>query len=99
GIPGEAVMGLVGPTFVGGTAALAFLLAAEAIAATAAVSESALIYVARWRNLAISLLMIAVQVIVSIALIYILREAVPVLRDWGLPARVPADVRNDPISA
>jgi O-antigen/teichoic acid export membrane protein len=99
GIPGEAVMGLVGPTFVGGTAALAFLLAAEAIAATAAVSESALIYVARWRNLAISLLMIAVQVIVSIALIYALREAVPLLRDWGLPARVPADVRNDPISA
>ncbi|MET0270666.1 MAG: lipopolysaccharide biosynthesis protein, partial [Sphingomonas sp.] len=46
GIPGQAVMGLVGPTFVGGTGALAFLLAAEAIAATAAVSEAALIYVA-----------------------------------------------------
>ena len=29
-IPGEAVMGLVGPNFVGGTGALAFLLAAEA---------------------------------------------------------------------
>jgi hypothetical protein len=38
GIPGEAVMGLVGPAFVGGTGALAFLLAAEVVAATAAVS-------------------------------------------------------------
>ena len=37
-------MGLVGPEFVGGTAALAFLLAAEVVAATAAVSEAALIY-------------------------------------------------------
>ena len=31
GIPGEAVMGLVGPQFVGGTAALGFLLAAEVL--------------------------------------------------------------------
>ena len=35
GIPGEAVMGLVGPHFVGGTGALAFLLLAEVVAATA----------------------------------------------------------------
>jgi hypothetical protein len=41
GIPGEAVMGLVGPAFVAGTAALAFLLFAEVVAATAAVSEAA----------------------------------------------------------
>ena len=40
GIPGEAVMGLVGEQFVAGTAALAFLLAAEVVAATAAVSEA-----------------------------------------------------------
>src|SRR3546814_363276 len=40
GIPGEAVMGLVGPNFVGGTGALAFLLAAEVVAATAVVSRS-----------------------------------------------------------
>jgi O-antigen/teichoic acid export membrane protein len=99
GIPGEAVMGLVGPTFVGGTAALAFLLAAEGIAATAAVSEAALIYVARWRNLAISGLMIVVQIIVSVTLIYALRETLPLLRAWGLPARVPADTRADPVSA
>jgi O-antigen/teichoic acid export membrane protein len=69
GITGEAVMGLVGPRFVGGTGALAFLLAAEVVAATAAVSESALVYVARHRNLMISLLMIGVQALLSIALI------------------------------
>src|SRR3546814_10448437 len=51
GIPGEAVMGLVGPEFVGGAGALAFLLAAEVVAATAVVSEAALVYVARHRNL------------------------------------------------
>lgn len=73
GIPGEAVMGLVGATFVGGTAALAFLLAAEVVAATAAVSEAALVYVARHRNLMISTLMIVVQGGLSIALILILR--------------------------
>ena len=32
GIPGEAVMGLVGPEYVAGTAALGFLLAAERLA-------------------------------------------------------------------
>ena len=69
GIPGEAVMGLIGPQFVGGTAALAFLLGAEAVAATAAVSEAALVYVARHRNLLISLLMIAVQALLTVAII------------------------------
>ena len=73
GIPGEAVMGLVGPNFVGGTGALAFLLAAEAVAATAVVSESALVYIARHRNLMISLLMIAIQAALSVALIVGLR--------------------------
>jgi len=69
GIPGEAVMGLVGPNFVGGTGALAFLLAAEVVAATAAVSESALVYIARHRNLMISLAMLALQAVLSVALI------------------------------
>ncbi len=73
GIPGEAVMGLVGAAFVGGTAALAFLLAAEVVAATAAVSEAALVYVARHRNLMISILMIGVQAALSVALIFALR--------------------------
>jgi len=69
GIPGEAVMGLIGPQFVGGTAALAFLLAAEVVAATAAVSEAALVYVARHRNLLISFLMIATQAALTLAIL------------------------------
>jgi O-antigen/teichoic acid export membrane protein len=69
GIPGEAVMGLVGPQFVVGTLALGFLLLAEVVAATAVVSESALVYIARHRNLAISLAMIAVQAGISFGLI------------------------------
>jgi O-antigen/teichoic acid export membrane protein len=61
GIPGEAVMGLIGPEFVGGTGALAFLLLAEVVAATAVVSEAALVYMARVRNMWISLATIALQ--------------------------------------
>ena len=80
GIPGEAVMGLVGADFVGGTAALAFLLAAEVVAATAAVSEAALVYVARHRNLMISLLMIVVQAALTVAIILGL-DAAPLGRD------------------
>ena len=72
GIPGQAVMGLVGPQFVGGTGALAFLLAAEVAAATAVVSESALVYMARHRNLLISIGMLAVQALVSVGLIMLL---------------------------
>ena len=67
GIPGEGVMGLVGPNFVGGTGALAFLLAAEVVAATAVVSEAALIYVARLRNLVVSLGTIALQAVLTVA--------------------------------
>lgn len=70
-IPGEAVMGLVGPNFVGGTGALAFLLAAEAVAATAVVSEAALVYIARHRNLLISLSMLLLQAALSVAFIQI----------------------------
>jgi len=61
GIPGEAVMGLGGPEFVGGTGALAFLLIAEVLAATAVVSEAALIYMARIKNLWVSLFTITLQ--------------------------------------
>ncbi|PTQ10761.1 polysaccharide biosynthesis protein [Sphingomonas oleivorans] len=83
GIPGEAVMGLVGPTFVSGTGALAFLLAAEVVAATAVVSESALIYVARKRNLLISLGMIGVQAGLSFALVHGIHAAL----DGHVPMR------------
>ena len=73
GIPGEAVMGLPGAEFVSGTAALAFLLAAEVVAATAVVSEAALVYVARHRNLLISLATLALQAGLSVAFILIAR--------------------------
>ena len=78
GIPGRAVMGLVGSGFTGGTATLGFLLAAEVIAAAAVVSEAALIYVARARNMVISLIMLAVEAGLAVALILI-------MKDRGLP--------------
>jgi O-antigen/teichoic acid export membrane protein len=78
GIPGRAVMGLVGSAFTGGTAMLGFLLAAEVIAATAFVSEAALIYVARTRNMIISVIMLALEGGLAAALILVLRgEGLP----------------------
>ena len=74
GIPGEGVMGLVGEEYVAGTAALGFLLAAEVIAATAVVSEAALIYLARHANMIIGLVMIALEAIVAVALILLFRD-------------------------
>ena len=71
GVPGEAIMGLVGPKgiFVGGNGALAFLLLAEVVAAVAVVSEAALVYIARYQNFLISLAMIAVQIALTFGLI------------------------------
>lgn len=74
GIPGEGVMGLVGPNFVGGTGALAFLLAAEVVAATAVVSEAALVYVARVKNLMLSLATIALQAGLTVGAMLLARE-------------------------
>ena len=74
-IPGKAVMGVVGPEFVAGTAAMAFLLIAEVLASTGTVCESALVYVARHRNLMISLVMLGVQIVLSFALILAMRAA------------------------
>ncbi|MXO90827.1 lipopolysaccharide biosynthesis protein [Pontixanthobacter aquaemixtae] len=68
-VPGEAVMGLWGPEYVGGTGALAILLAAEVIAAMAVVSESVLVYIARKRNLAISVGILALQGVLTVGLI------------------------------
>jgi O-antigen/teichoic acid export membrane protein len=73
GIPGRAVMGLVGSGFTGGTAMLSFLLAAEVIAAAAVVSEAALIYVARTRNMIISLVMLGIEAGLAVALILIMK--------------------------
>jgi O-antigen/teichoic acid export membrane protein len=68
-IPGEAVMGLGGPQIVGGTGALAILLAAEVVASMAVVSESVLVYIARKRNLAISVGVITLQGALTVGLI------------------------------
>lgn len=73
-IPAEAVMGVVGPQFVAGSAALGFLLTAEVLASTGAVCESALVYTARHRNLIISVLMLGVQIALSFALIVAMRR-------------------------
>ena len=73
-IPGEGVMGLVGPAFVAGTGALAFLLAAEVVAAMAAVSEAALIYVAPQRNMWLSLTMVALEAALAAGLIIAMRR-------------------------
>ncbi|MFC4193345.1 lipopolysaccharide biosynthesis protein [Novosphingobium lubricantis] len=78
GIPGEGLMGLGGPDFVAGTAALVFLLLAEVVAARAVVSEAALVYLARMRNLWISLGTIALQAVLTIALIMVAIRA-----GWG----------------
>jgi O-antigen/teichoic acid export membrane protein len=74
GLPGEAVMGLWGPDYVAGTAALAFLLAAEVAASMAVVSESVLVYIARKRNLAISVGIIALQASLTITFITLTRQ-------------------------
>jgi O-antigen/teichoic acid export membrane protein len=74
GIPGRAVMGLVGSGFTGGTAMLGFLLAAEVIAAAAVVSEAALIYVARTQNMIISLVMLAMEAGLAAGLILIMKN-------------------------
>ena len=79
-IPGEAVMGLVGPQFVAGTFAMAFLLTAEVLASTGAVCESALVYIARHLNLTISVVMLAIQIALSFVLIAVIRSL-----HWSLP--------------
>jgi O-antigen/teichoic acid export membrane protein len=71
GIPGAAIMGLIGKAgvFVGGNGILALLLAAEVLAALAVVSEAALVYIARYRNLAISLVALGLQIGLSFGFI------------------------------
>jgi O-antigen/teichoic acid export membrane protein len=69
GMTGRAGMGLFGPVFATGGVVLVGLLVAELLAAQAAVAESALIYVARNRNLAWSMVGIAVQIAASLVLV------------------------------
>jgi len=78
GIPAEGVMGVIGPEFVSGAGALCFLLAAEVFASTGAVCESALVYIARHRNLMIGLVLLGFQAALSFALVLLMRS-------WGWP--------------
>lgn len=87
GIPAEGVMGVVGPQFVAGSVALIFLLIAEVLAVTGSVSESALVYMARRRNLAISAAVLVTQIGLSFALIFAARAwAAPLALQAAAPA-------------
>lgn len=87
GLPGEAVMGVIGPEFVGGTGALAFLLMAEVAAAPAVVSEATLVYIARHRNLMVSLGVLAFQGVLTVALLLLARKlSFPPLYLGAMPA-------------
>ncbi|WP_448659492.1 lipopolysaccharide biosynthesis protein [Sphingomonas sp. CJ99] len=72
-IPAEGVMGVIGPQFVVGAGALCFLLWAEVLASPGAVAESGLVYVARHRNLMISVVILSIQVVLSFALVALMR--------------------------
>ncbi|KQM57290.1 MULTISPECIES: lipopolysaccharide biosynthesis protein [unclassified Sphingomonas] len=73
-IPASGVMGVVGREFVSGAGALSFLLIAEVLAAKGAVSEAALVYIARHRNLMISIGLLTFQVVLSFALVFLMRR-------------------------
>ncbi len=68
-ITARAAMGLFGPVFASGGLVLIVLLIVELLAAQAAVAESALIYVARNKNLMWSLAGVLVQIAVSLLLV------------------------------
>ncbi|MCW3846753.1 lipopolysaccharide biosynthesis protein [Sphingomonas sp. LB-2] len=74
GITSDGVMGLLGPKFVAGSAALCILLAAEVLAAPGAIAEGGLVYVARHRNLMISATLLGFQAVLSFVLVFAARE-------------------------
>jgi O-antigen/teichoic acid export membrane protein len=88
-VNGEALMGLIGPRrdYVGGNGALIFLLAAEALVAGAVVSEAALVYIARVRNMVVSIGLMGWQIILSVVLMLIARSlTLPELYQAACPA-------------
>jgi O-antigen/teichoic acid export membrane protein len=84
-IPAEGIMGLLGREFVAGATALCILLVAEVLASTGAVCETGLVYMARHRNLAISLGVLALQIALTFALLVAARES-----GWPLAWQVAA---------
>ncbi|MFZ5748658.1 MAG: lipopolysaccharide biosynthesis protein [Pseudomonadota bacterium] len=86
-IPAEGVMGLIGPEFVTGATALCILLIAEILASPGSVCEVGLVYIARHRNLVISVLVLALQIALSFALIFTMRRmGMPLLWQAAGPA-------------
>lgn len=81
-IPAEGVMGLIGPEFVVGAGAMCILLVAEVLASTGAVCETGLIYIARHRNLMVSLLVLLLQIALSFAFVFIARA-----QGWSEPVQ------------
>lgn len=69
GITSDGVMGLFGPQFISGAGAMCILLSAEVLASPGAVAESALVYVARHRNLMVSIFTLCLQI--SLSFIYV----------------------------
>lgn len=81
-IPAEGIMGLLGREFVIGSAVLCILLFAEVLASPGAVCETALIYIARHTNLAISICVLMLQIGLSFALIFVARG-----QGWPVPVQ------------
>jgi len=78
GVTSDGVMGLVGHQFVSGAGALCILLAAEVLAAPGAVAEGGLVYVARHRNLMISVALLLFQIALSFVFVWaIVRQGWP----------------------
>jgi O-antigen/teichoic acid export membrane protein len=77
GIPGEAVMRLVGHEFAGGQTVVCVLLIAEVLAATAVVSEAALVYTSPARNLWLSVVTICVEAALAFTLVPLLAPQGP----------------------
>jgi O-antigen/teichoic acid export membrane protein len=73
-IPAEGVMGLIGKEFVIGAGALCILLVAEVLASTGAVCETGLVYIARGKNLAVSICVLLLQIMLSFILVFVARE-------------------------
>jgi len=84
-IPSEGVMGLLGKDFVAGWMALCVLLVAEVLASPGAVCETALVYIARHTNLAISVGVLLFQIALTFALLFVARG-----HGWSLPLLVAA---------
>ncbi|MEO0499423.1 MAG: oligosaccharide flippase family protein [Pseudomonadota bacterium] len=71
GFTGEASLEVVGEGFGAGNGIMFLLLIAEVFYVTAAVSEGALVYMARHRNLMTSLIVLAAQIVMTIGFIHL----------------------------